>query len=745
MLYFEPDIVIHATLMEELRLNGSLEDNQYKELLERTYALLNQQEASSAVYNNCLSAICHIAEAKPESLLVKQLLNDCITASRVFLYRDMLDKHVEGYNSDVVIGLTDVLANAHYALATGTVLTKDQKHLFQQFQDHKRLIISAPTSFGKSRIVSEIIEHNDYENIAIILPTIALLVETFTTLKNKESITNKYNLVNSLLQPLTKRNILILTPERMDLFLDENKSFKIDFFVMDEIYKIQDDDDRKKVFTHCLYRLSRTSADFYLIGPYFDEFSPAFIEKTGSLFRKFETEVVQKDTFDLNSKKAGDSIPIGKKELIYRKGKDTNLKNLIKTIEGQSLVYVGRRDSVESKAALIARSLNDNHENDLIKYIEENIASGWSLANCLRKGVAFHHSGIPRYIQSEIVEDFNNSDIQVIVCSPTLIEGVNTSAKNVIIYDEVKGSKAEGKGIPLTSFDVKNINGRAGRFNVHFIGRAISLVPLPADNDKKSIYFSYFDDYNLDSESVIQIEDVDLIDRNKQRKQEIIINLASHNIPLILVKGNKFIPIHKQIELVEFFRHNLHLMDELFFKVSLPTKDQLGEMIQLCYDYLFTEKDKNRNSFPIWRIIYFTKFYVYNNPTIKEMINKWDAKKIDTKVRNIFTLVSTYFEFALPKYLTAFERIYNFVYAEKVDPLKQISLKYLLTKLEFGFVNPHEIALKEAGIPFHIVDKIAAEFSDCDNLFQIREKYKMNPSLISKLSPFEQKIFKRYV
>ncbi|WP_449399557.1 DEAD/DEAH box helicase [Chryseobacterium wanjuense] len=137
------------------------------------------------------------------------------------------------------------------------------------FNQHKRLIVSAPTSFGKSRIIEEIIIHNDYINIAIILPTIALLSETYIRFNSNSIIKESYNLVNSLglADTINKhnKNIFILTPEKMDMLLDEILDLKIDFFVMDEIYKIQDDEDRKSVFSNCLYRLSKMKTDFYLI------------------------------------------------------------------------------------------------------------------------------------------------------------------------------------------------------------------------------------------------------------------------------------------------------------------------------------------------------------------------------------------------------------------------------------------------------------------------------------------------
>src|SRR5690606_31323552 len=167
----------------------------------------------------------------PDDILLKEILLECISSSRVFMYRDMLSAKSE-FIKNIEPSLSEEFAREFYTLDSGTTLTKEQKKLFNEFQKHKRIVVSAPTSFGKSRIITEIINHNEYSNIAIVLPTIALLTETFIRFRKDEKISQKYNLVNSIKQPLKeKNNILIFTPEKIDLFMDDNPQFKFDFFV----------------------------------------------------------------------------------------------------------------------------------------------------------------------------------------------------------------------------------------------------------------------------------------------------------------------------------------------------------------------------------------------------------------------------------------------------------------------------------------------------------------------------------
>lgn len=729
-------------LVENLKENSYLEFKDFKSLLESTYILLNSKDEES--YNVGLYSICHVGEYLPEDNFLLQLLNDCIVSSRIFLYKEMLP-----INNVVKDSFFDSFAREIYTLDTGTVLTKDQKKLFKLFNEHKRLIVSAPTSFGKSRIIEEIIIHNDYVNIAIILPTIALLSETYIRFNSNPIIKENYNLINSLGLADTinkhRRNIFILTPEKMDMLLDERPDLKIDFFVMDEIYKIQDDEDRKSVFSNCLYRLSKMKNDFYLIGPYFDDFSPNFREKTNSFFEKFNSEIVQKDTYNMFDVQDNQSYVLSGKKIKKLKDDKRNLRNILLNVDGQTLIYNYRKDYVENLTKDVLKIINKeiDVDSDLIDYISENISEEWSLVESLKKGVGFHHGAVPRYIQTEIIDSFNNQEIDIIVCTTTITEGVNTSAKNVILYSNVLGKKDK----PLTGFEVKNIKGRAGRFRKHFVGRVFYFHET-IENDKDIILVDYYDKDELTSEDVVQIDKEDLKDKNLETRNKIEEVLLKNKIPFSLIKQNKYIPIHKQIELINFLRLNPIHLQLAYFKSNRPDKNQLDEIFTLTRDFLFNERDYNDKSFIYWELSRLLKYYIYHNPSIKQIILEQKySKSIDSKIRSAFKLITHYFEFSFPRYFRAFENIYNFVYNEHYNTIANggISLKYVITLLEFGFVKENEIALKEAGLPNDIVRKVSEKFNDCSSLEQVRIKYQLNPKIINNLTLFEQKMFKKYI
>ncbi len=101
------------------------------------------------------------------------------------------------------------------------LLDRSQKEVIDIFQQlsTKRLLVSAPTSYGKTYLMREILYLNNkrYNTIMLIFPTIALLRENAIDMQNfviqKEL---SYNIINSVTEEidLEQRNIFIFTPER---------------------------------------------------------------------------------------------------------------------------------------------------------------------------------------------------------------------------------------------------------------------------------------------------------------------------------------------------------------------------------------------------------------------------------------------------------------------------------------------------------------------------------------------------
>lgn len=90
------------------------------------------------------------------------------------------------------------------------------------------------------------------------------------------------------------------------------------------------------------------------------------------------------------------------------------------------------------------------------------------LTKLMPKGVAFHHSSLPSVVRTMIEDDFRdkNGHIQIIVCTETLMIGMNLPADVVILYDSTvyRGTRMPER-IPLQVYN--NFVGRAGRLGMN--------------------------------------------------------------------------------------------------------------------------------------------------------------------------------------------------------------------------------------------------------------------------------------
>ncbi|MDT9677718.1 DEAD/DEAH box helicase [Pseudomonas sp. JV414] len=697
-----------------------------KGFLEDTYKLLQTKE----YYSEGLRNLCHACENVPKDPFLVELLKQCIGSSRVFLYEEMLrERGVEFQEEN---GLFEVSQRSFYSLDSEILLTKEQKDLYDTFKEKRRLVVSAPTSFGKSRIVREIISHNSYESVMMVVPTNALLSETYFAFKQDENL-KRYNLIYSThSEPSSEPTIYIFTPEKFDVYTDEHQ-VSFDFFIFDEVYKVDSSDNRSSVFASCLYKAYKERCDYYLIGPYFKSFSKEFLRRTKGHFEKYNTDIVQKKVINYLSDK---SVSIDGAELKSLKGKEPRLMQILQSVSGQSIVYVGRKDSAETRAHYIAGKRSEDVKSEvldeLIEYIKRHISEEWRLLSCLSKGVAFHHAGVPKYIQSEIVDLFNAGVLDVIVCTPTLTEGVNTSAKNVIFYDTTKAD------IELSGFDVKNIVGRSGRFGHHFVGRAIFLEEHVAVDEIDEIRFPIFDYDFISPEDNIQISLEDLNGNGQLQRDVIMERIFSERVPLDLLKKNKYIPFEKQISLIQYLRRERYIGRSLGGLHSLPDKEQMSLIMELVHDQLFADTDK-KESWTTARLSKFVKFQIYHKPSLKVMIAEYNAVKEDTKIRNVLELIYRYFEFSLPKYLMAFERIFNFVYGGKM------SLALTITHLQYGSDKIQDILLVDAGVPRSIVNRISDSLSGVKDVNDIRKRFDQDPRILSDLSGIEMRMLAKRI
>lgn len=226
------------------------------EYLYKLVNLLNQYDGNDRkVENEIRDLICFISDDPNymDNELYRNIIFEASQKLRVFGYIKGTNKiSQEEFYYDDLNDIKHLAVQKYYQskVFRNNLLDKRQKDVVDRFMSlkKKRIIVSAPTSFGKTFLLREIIYLNKdtYHNILLLFPTIALLNEN-TESMNKliQTLGLEYIIINNVYSKIdtSKKYIFILTPERALKLLADNEDLNIDFFFFDEVYKIDEDFD----------------------------------------------------------------------------------------------------------------------------------------------------------------------------------------------------------------------------------------------------------------------------------------------------------------------------------------------------------------------------------------------------------------------------------------------------------------------------------------------------------------------
>lgn len=345
------------------------------------------------------------------------------------------------------------------------VFHSKQAEVYRLLADGHNVVLSAPTSFGKSLIIDGILATGKHRRVVLIVPTIALIDETRRRLTRR--FRDQYKIITHPSQSPGDRTLYILTQERF-LDLPPEQAANVDFFAIDEFYKLdsQPNDERSGLLNQAFHQLHATGAQFYLLGPNIDDLVRNVRERLQFQFVRTDYETVTLDT---------EFHPATKKDLRER------VISRCRTLTGPTLLYArSPKHAREIARWLIDANLGrgDRDLDDAAKWISDNYHPKWLAARALRNGIGIHHGRMPRALAHHIVRMFNEGRLPWLIVTSTLIEGVNTAAKNVVLVDTRIGNRK------FDFFTYNNIRGRSGRMFRHFVGKVVVYGEPPEKRTK---------------------------------------------------------------------------------------------------------------------------------------------------------------------------------------------------------------------------------------------------------------------
>ena len=652
------------------------------ELLKAIAALLNKGDLSSEEQGRDL--LCRALEHRKIFGNYQPILDGLIREFGLFPYLN---------DAESSLSLSDAIAYEYHRPISSDepiVFHREQAEIYRRLLAGENLILSAPTSFGKSKIIDSIIECGKFNNIAVIVPTIALIDETRRRLMRFRNI---YKIVTQVSQSPATKNIFIFTAERLIAY--ENLPH-INFFVIDEFYKIgatATDPQRVSALNQAFYRLSKGGGQFYLLGPSVREISDGVEGKFQCHFFKTTFATVASDTMLVKQKDDPINTLV---DLVYN---DLNGE--------QTIVYCKSPQSVNdvARALLSAFSTTTPRQNvDAAEWMKFNFHNDWILPKCLEVGIGMHHGRLPRSLGQYVVRAFNDGKLSVLICTSTLIEGVNTTAKNVVIYDN-KIAKQN-----LDFFTFNNIKGRSGRMFEHFVGKIYLFHEPPAEELPLVDFPVFSQSEDTPNSLLVNLDDDDLTEYSRKR---LIPILNQKDLPVDILRKHSSIEPENLLNLTRYLQTSSNIERQCLAWTSIPKWEQLCCVCELSWEYLLST-NRLAGVFSGKQLATKTN-QLLKNPDICSRINNelqgdYAANSPDEAIERVLEFDRNCATFEMPRILRAFSDIRKHVHGGSGD------YHYFAGQLENLFRPPFHVALEEFGLPLQISDKISNKISNVDNL-----------------------------
>ena len=594
-----------------------------------------------------------------------------------------------------------------------------QQQLASLIFSGKNVVASAPTSFGKSLLIEEIVASKLFKNIVIIQPTLALLDETRNKLRKYK---DDYKIIVRTNQTFAcdKGNVFLLTAERV---LEYQDLPAIDFLVLDEFYKLSNirGDNRSNVLNNAFLKVMKNkNCQFYLLGPNIDNVSKEFLTKYNAEFYHTQYTLVNTNVID----KYNEVKTHGNKVI------DDDLFTVLDNISEQTLIFCSSPNTARKLAFQYAEHLDNKNleikDLPLIDWIDKNISWGWSLTKCLGYGIGVHDGAMPKHITTSTIDYFNQKRLDFLFCTNTIIEGVNTSAKNVVFYDNKIGTR------DVDYFDYANIKGRAGRMMEHYVGQIINLK-CPPKKEYISVDIPIVDQNPIDSDVLVNLDENQIkpINDNQQRYEK----FKALDPELQIILKRNAVSIEGQLAILNQLKtdicnpqtyqliawsqpdKNLHgyikyILDLCWENLSAKeerksfgSKDWIrNKIVSVCYGDTLGRIIENDVEYQLKKLADGKNFAFTSIVDIYKAFTKEAQQTIDKVIENAFSFQKNWQQYRAPKWINVVDSLQK--YACKKIGRTSGDYSYVAEMIENSFVKPPFRILLEYGIPDNAIRTI---------------------------------------
>lgn len=641
--------------------------------------------------------------------------------------------------------------------------TDFQRELWEDLRSQNDVIVVAPTSAGKTHVILTYLVRKiigeDSGFYVVIVPTRALITEVSS---NIYDLLNEYNGENIDVctvpnkEEYSEKTIFVMTQERLyELVLRGDLNF--DLLFVDEAHNISDHS--RGVLLHMtIERMLEDSSPQVVISMPSKAYENAF----STVFPATNFVSVINDHSTV-SKIMMNVVPSGRKLHIspidgdygieISKGfKAKDLADIVLRLgEGESnLVFANRTNNCEDLAARISQRLSVDTSEELeeaASYVSDLIHPEFTLADNLKKSVAFHYGPLPTSVRVMVESLAKQNHIRYIVCTSTLAEGINLPAKNLFLKNPLIPVKGEPSK-RMKDVQIKNIVGRAGRMTKHFSGNVFLVEPKDwefedyfedkEDADKIPGYQDSINKNWFDIISLLNTGDVgegkfelysiankllkdfgrgvvgdviysDLIELKEDQKVALLTAVENAHegmdVPVFILEANPTIGYLQQNNLYAFLK-SIDDLDNWVVPHPLA-KDLHAKLVQIFEKLEMLGIYKPTQGYSISQVCLIAKKWIGSNPLseiISDQIN-WDKiiarehgkgdPKVNSSVRKVIKSINDDVRFRMSNSLKSYVEILDLVLATSNNESKNVRLNYYF---EIGSSIDEVISLINLGL-----------------------------------------------
>jgi len=328
---------------------------------------------------------------------------------------------------------------------------------------------------------------------------------------------------------------------------------------------------------------------------------------------------------------------------------------------------------------------------ELGSWLAENFHPEWYLAKGVARGIGLHHGRIPSSIAHLMINLFNRGDLAAIICTSSMIEGINTAAENVFIYDRnISTTK-------LDRFTFDNIKGRAGRMFKHNIGKVFLYNPTPEPENFEVRVPLFNPDELLQPELLMQLDDTILNEPARRRKRTI--QSTSRLPPEVLSNWAEF-GVDELNSLAEIVAQKMSSGERLWHWKGVPDFDQAAATFALPWNTLRFGKHDMRTPRTVAHFANRLRLSTSMRDFLERFVSS-EGLAAQSEIDRCFNFLRGA-EYTFPQVLRALNDV-----VDAVIGVGEVDYRVYAAQLQGLFIPGDLRALDEFGVPIPIVQELS--------------------------------------